>query len=125
MSGTLAGKRILVIEDEYFIASDMKRALEAENADVIGPVGDLGQGMALLAGGIPDAAVLDINLGGAYSYPIADILAANAVPYMFLTGYDDWMLPDAYRAVPHVAKPFAIHAVLATIEKLVGAREPA
>lgn len=124
MTRSLAGKRILVIEDEYFIAFDLKRALLHADAIVVGPAGDPDKGITLAAEGI-DAAVLDINLEGASSYPIADRLAEQAVPYVFLTGYDGWAIPAAYRHAPRVAKPFAVPAVIAAVERLVGGSEPA
>ncbi|WP_326522733.1 response regulator [Sphingomonas sp.] len=115
----LSGKRVLVIEDEYFIASDLKRALTAADAIVVGPAGDLAKGVALAAEGALDAAVLDVNLAGDRSYPIADRLSEAGVPFLFLTGYDDWALPDAYRAVPRVTKPLPVQNVIAEIAKLI------
>lgn len=120
MAGVLAGKQILVVEDEYFIASDLNRALLAEEAVVIGPVGQLKQALSLLHGALPDAAILDVNLEGALSFPIADRLAGLAVPFMFLTGYDGWALPERYRAVPRIIKPFPLTKVLACVCDLVG-----
>lgn len=119
MANALAGKRILVVEDEYFIASDLKRALTAQGAHVVGPAGTLAQGLALVREAAIDAAVLDVNLDGANSYPIADELAGRGTPYLFLTGYDDWALPEAYRAVLHIAKPHPVERVLETVERLL------
>ena len=47
MMGSLAGKHVLIVEDEYFVASDLKRALEKEDAVVVGPAGDLDKGLSL------------------------------------------------------------------------------
>lgn len=121
MAGPLAGKRILVVEDEYFIASDLKRALEKEGAVVAGPVGELPQGLALLSTDVIDAAILDVNLEGATSFPIADRLAEHGVPFIFLTGYDGWAIPDAYRDMPRIGKPFPIRAVIDCMTRLLGA----
>lgn len=118
MNDALAGKRILIVEDEYFIATDLKRMLSAAGAVVIGPVGKLKAGLALVEGVSIDAAVLDANLEEALSYPIADRLAERGVPYLFLTGYDGWSLPPQYRSAPRLAKPFPAQAVLAGLEKL-------
>lgn len=118
MSAGLSGKRILVIEDEYFIASDLKRALTAAGAEVAGPSGRVSEGLALSAGPHLDAALLDVNLEGEFSFAIADELAARGVPYVFVTGYDDWSLPEAYRAAPRVAKPFQLTVVLDTLDRL-------
>lgn len=124
MPGALAGKRILIVEDEYLIAADLKRTLAREEAIVLGPVGTLEGGLALAIDPI-DAAVLDVNLEGAFSYGIADALDARSVPYAFLTGYDEWSLPEAYRDTPKVTKPFTAGAIVAMVESLVAAREAA
>lgn len=118
MSTGLRGKRILVIEDEYFIASDLKRALTAAGAEVAGPSGQVREGLDLIAGPNLDAAVLDVNVEGELSFAIADELAARGVPYVFVTGYDDWSLPEGYRDTPRLAKPFQMHIVLDTLERL-------
>jgi DNA-binding response OmpR family regulator len=118
MAGMLMDKRILVVEDEYFIASDLKRTLKKEGAVVIGPVGDLQAGLALADEAL-DAAVLDVNLEETLSYPIADRLSSRGIPYMFLTGYDGWSLPAEHRETERLAKPFASKSVVTMVEKLV------
>lgn len=119
VSAGLAGKTILVIEDEYFIASDLKRALIAAGATVVGPVGGLAEGRALAAAHELHAAVLDVNLEGAMTYPLADDLVARGIPILFVTGYDDWAMPEAYRATPRIAKPFNMEGVLDAIAGLI------
>lgn len=114
----LSGKRILVVEDEYYIAADLRQVLEDEGAVVIGPTGSLAHGLNLAAEGV-DAALLDVNLEGANSYPIADLLTEQAVPYVFLTGYDGWSLPEGYQTVPHLAKPFRMEAVVLALDMLL------
>ena len=118
MADGLAGKNILVVEDEYFIASDLKRALLGAGATVVGPVGG-SEGHALAAGLKLDAAVLDVNLEGATTYPIADDLTARGVPFVFVTGYDEWAMPESYRGTPRIAKPFTMENVLEMVESLV------
>jgi CheY-like chemotaxis protein len=118
MSRKLAGKRILVVEDEYFIASDLQRALRQEGAEVVGPVGNLARGLRMVAEGDLDAAILDVNLEGDMSYPIADQLVAEHVPFMFLTGYDGWSLPLAYQATPRLSKPFSQPEVIKALAAL-------
>ncbi len=122
----LTGKRILIVEDEYFIASDLKRALNSQDAIVVGPVSSLDAGLAAVDGdGALDLAVLDVNLNGTASYAIADRLAQRGVPYMFLTGYDGWAMPSAHRGTPRLAKPFPPDAVVRVIEQLVARPEKA
>lgn len=121
MAGRLAGRRILVVEDEYFIASDMKRALVEEDAIVVGPVGQLDKGLALASSEAVDAAVLDVNLGDTTTYPIAERLRETATPWVFVTGYDGWSMPPEYRDTRRLAKPFSIGKVVdAVVEMIAG-----
>lgn len=102
----LAGHRVLVVEDEYFVADDIACALRALGVEVIGPEPTLDGALARLAQERVDAAVLDINLRGKMCFPLADALAVKGVPFVFATGYDRVMVPSAYRHVPRWEKPF-------------------
>jgi DNA-binding response OmpR family regulator len=121
MTGALAGRRILIVEDEYLIAADLRRTLGRAGATIVGPIGDLDEGLALAEAPL-DAAVLDVNLENALAYPIADRLVARGVPYMFLTGYDAWSLPDAYRDAPCLPKPFTPVGLVAAVAGLLPTR---
>lgn len=118
MTSSLQDKRILIVEDEYYIASDLKQALTNAGAQVVGPVSDLATGLALVEAGNLDAAILDMNLDGAMSFPIADQLAQAQVPHLFLTGYDGWSIPKAYRSVPRMAKPYAAERIIDAVAML-------
>jgi CheY-like chemotaxis protein len=105
-AGALASRRVLVVEDEYFLADDLAQVLETLGAQVVGPVPTLEKALALLAGERVDAAVLDINLKGQAVYPVADVLREQGVPFVFATGYDQRSIPDTYKDVPRWEKPF-------------------
>ncbi|ORE90581.1 response regulator [Aurantimonas sp. 22II-16-19i] len=103
----LLGKRVLVVEDEYYIAKDITDALEKLGARVIGPVGTKEEAMERLRETeVVDLAVLDINLHGEAIYSVADELSRRAIPYVFATGYDPTAIPEAYRDRPRWQKPF-------------------
>jgi DNA-binding response OmpR family regulator len=105
-SPRIAGRRLLVVEDEYLIASDLASWLEEQDAEVLGPVPSVEDAMALLdAGPLPDAAVLDINLGDEQVFPVADALQAADVPFVFLSGYDARVIPGNYGGVARCTKP--------------------
>ena len=102
----LAKRRVLLVEDDYFIVSDLARSFEAEGAEVVGPVATVADGLALLAEAPDlDAAVLDINLQGEMVFPLADALTARGVPFVFATGYDRTMVPPRYAEIVHCEKP--------------------
>jgi len=74
---------------------------------VVGPVPDLGGSLRLLDQGSLDGALLDINLAGTLSFPLAEALKERGVPFVFLTGYDEGTLfPPEFRAVRRISKPF-------------------
>src|SRR5438552_4232349 len=105
--GVLAGKAILVVEDEYTLASDLAHFLEGQGAAVFGPVGTLKGALALVErdGGRLDAAVLDINLRTERVYPVADVLIERGVPVVFATGYDELLMATPYIGLPRCQKP--------------------
>lgn len=104
--GVLAGRRVLVVEDEYFVADDIARTLERAGAEVVGPAPTLADALAHLDRGRIAAAVLDLNLRGEMAWPIVDTLAARGVPFVLATGYDQAAVPVAYRGIPLWEKPF-------------------
>ncbi|WP_373866760.1 hypothetical protein [Methylobacterium oxalidis] len=86
--GPLAGRHVLLVEDDYFIAFDMQRHFETSGAHVLGPAPSVREALALISGAARiDAAVLDINLRGEMAFAVADELAARGVPFLFTTGY--------------------------------------
>lgn len=122
--GTLAGKHILVVEDVYLVADDIRRALKRAGADVLGPVPDAVSGLQAAREQKLDAAVLDINLADELSYPIAEELDRRGVPFLFATGYDDWAMPLPWRGVRRIQKPFDVNELLAAVSDVIdGHRE--
>ena len=103
--GAAAGKKVLVAEDDYFIAKGLVRHLAQAGAEVVGPVPTVAGALAALEDGGIDAAVLDINLRGDPVYPVADALLARGVPFVFATGYAATAIPERYAAVERFEKP--------------------
>jgi DNA-binding LytR/AlgR family response regulator len=102
------GSQILIMEDEYFIADDLRRALMAAGADVVGPFDDPTEALKLVQSGGCElqGAVLDINLHGTMIFPLANELRARNVPFVFATGYDAGAIPPEFDDVPRWEKPF-------------------
>jgi CheY-like chemotaxis protein len=108
----LAGKAILVVEDDFFIATGLRGSLEMMGVQVLGPVGRVDDALALIARSERiDAALLDLNLHGVMAYPVADALSERRVPFMFITGYDHTAIPERFSTVPHSQKLVAPEAV--------------
>lgn len=104
--------RILVVEDEPLVALQLQSDLESDGHQVVGPAGDLAEGIALAQQEDIDAAFVDVSLGEDTSAEIADQLLARRIPFVFATGYTDVrMLPEHLRSVPRLAKPYAIDDV--------------
>ena len=102
----LEGRRILVVEDEYLIADDLRDALVEAGAEVLGPVSNVKDAAAMIASEVQiDCALLDINLNGAMVFDVADTLVAREIPFVFGTGYDHWAIPDRFAQVPRLEKP--------------------
>lgn len=113
--------RVLVVEDEYFIADEIARAAGAIGGEVIGPIPDVAGGLRMLAAGIEiDVAILDINLRGQPAFELADLLTDRGIPFVFATGYDAGAIPERFRLVACWEKPYD-HAELAAAIAVIGA----
>ena len=103
----LIGRRILVVEDDYLIAMDLSGWLQDLGAQIVGMAGSVSEALSLIEapGERIDGAILDVNLAGERVYPVADALMARAISFVFVTGYDRWIVPGTYAHVPRCDKP--------------------
>jgi two-component SAPR family response regulator len=107
--GTLAGRRILVVEDDFNIANAISMAFKANGAEIIGPVGNVRDALALVDNpGQIDGAVLDVKLRDEFIYPVAEALRVKNVSMVFTTGYDETSLAPAFADIPCLQKPVTI-----------------
>jgi CheY-like chemotaxis protein len=111
----LGGRRILVIEDEHIVAEALSRCLRTSGAVIVGPAATVEQALDLLeTSDRIDGALLDIDLRGIRAYAVADDLIARGVPFVFATGYET-MIPDRYRHVAVVQKPYDVAETAAAL----------
>lgn len=116
----ISGRRLLVVEDEYLIAWDLAAWLESKGVEVIGPVPSVADALeALEVESLPDAAVLDINLGEEQVFPVADALRAAHVPFVFLSGYDAKVIPEHLQDAPCCLKPLNRPRLLDALAQLM------
>jgi CheY-like chemotaxis protein len=110
--------RVLIIEDEYFLANDLEAALKSLGAGVIALAGDLNAAIELVARGGFDIAVLDINLRGNQAFGVADQLRLKGIPFVFSTGYGAEVIPARFADVTRWEKPFDPLMVARDVVKL-------
>jgi DNA-binding response OmpR family regulator len=103
---TLAGSRILVLEDEPIIGLALEDMLERQGAHVLLASG-IEEAGELIAAEEIDSAILDVNVHGLQSYPVATRLAERAVPFIFATGYGDRSHPEEFAGTPTISKPYS------------------
>jgi CheY-like chemotaxis protein len=117
---TLAGRRILVAEDEYFLADDLANILRKAGTEVLGPIGDTQEALRVVQDeACIDAAILDINLHGAMIFPVAAALRRRHTPFVFTTGYDQAAIPPEYSEVPRWVKPLDFAALVRALPQLL------
>jgi CheY-like chemotaxis protein len=107
VSPTLRDRRVLVVEDEYLIAMTLRDALESVGYAVVGPVASVEKATKTIACDPDiDAAIVDLNLGGAMAYPVADALLARNIPFVFTSGYENGALRTRYPQIKNCNKPY-------------------
>ena len=116
---SLAGNRVLVVEDEFFLASDLEQCLRAAGADVIGPTGSYEAAERLIEHSEPSCVILDMNLRGVPGGGLADLLDRKGIKYLVLSGYDPGAFPGGPRNAPCLAKPALPGQIVRAIADLV------
>jgi CheY-like chemotaxis protein len=117
---SLAGRRILVVEDEALVAIALEDMLLELGCSVIGPALRLEPALELARTEQLDGAVLDINLGDDRSFPVAEILSGRAVPFLFATGYGGSGLEPPFHQSPVLSKPYCLSALEEALRQLLG-----
>jgi CheY-like chemotaxis protein len=104
----LAKLRVLLVEDEAMVAMLIEDMLVELGATVVASAARLQDALDKAASSSFDAALLDLNLNGSLSLPVAELLLGRGLPFVFTTGYGATILPEALRRAPVLAKPFRL-----------------
>lgn len=115
------GRRVLVLEDEAIIAMLIEELLEDAGAEIDGH-STLATALAAVERQVPDMAVLDVNIHGETSYPVAEQLAARGVPLIFASGYGSAVHPEQFAGVPTVSKPYDMAEVTQAMQRALARR---
>nr|QQZ51433.1 response regulator [Phenylobacterium glaciei] len=97
---------MLVVEDEPLIGMDIEDAVEGLGHEVIGPIAELDEALEVAANAALGCAILDINIRGGHSYPVADMLLKRGLPVLLLSGYGEQTLPKRLQKEARLSKPF-------------------
>jgi two-component SAPR family response regulator len=106
ISGGLAGKRILIVEDEFFIALNLQRVLQEAGAWIVGSVPSVDDALDACDREDVDAAVLDVKLWEGSTLAVAAELRRRGIPFVFASAYSQDILPPPFRDRPYLMKPF-------------------
>jgi CheY-like chemotaxis protein len=100
--------RVFVVEDEVMIRMLLEDMLADLGYEIAASAGGLEEAVGLARNADFDVAILDVNLNGSAVYPVAEILSARGVPFVFSTGYGERGMPEPYRDRPTLQKPFQL-----------------
>jgi CheY-like chemotaxis protein len=122
---TLAGLRVLIVDDEPLIADFLQSLLEDAGCSVVGFAGTVETALAAVGQGALDGVLLDVSLHGQSSAPVAEMLQTNGVPFVVLTGHiEAEFANDALNNAPRLTKPFEVEHFQKVVAATLAARTP-
>lgn len=107
--------RILVVEDWWVVAEELRARLERLKCSVVGPVPTLQKGVRLAETESLDGAILDVDLNGNRVYPVAEVLRKRGIPFLFATGFDSPHVSGQYSDVLQLRKPYSFEELEAAV----------
>ena len=112
----MTGRRVLVVEDEVLVGMLIEEMLLDLGYEIAALSTHLDQALTLARTADFNVALLDINLNGRQSFPVADVVRARGLPFLFATGYGSRIVPEPYRDAPILQKPFSREDLRAALE---------
>ena len=104
--GNIAGKSVLIVEDNMLLAYDLAQTVSRLGAAIIQTAASLKEGLELARSGYFDVAIMDLSLRGEPCFPIASQLQARAIPFLFVSGYNSAVdMPEEHQTIPLLSKP--------------------
>ena len=104
--GALAGRRVMIVEDELLVAMLLEEALVEHGCEIVGPFSTVETALLAARGVVADVAVLDVNLRGKRVYPVAELLEARGIPFLLMSGYGRDGVPAEHANWVACSKPF-------------------
>lgn len=118
----LERSQVLVVEDDWHVATSMKKWLEAEGAHVVGPASSPNVGRVLADVYKPQVAIVDLNLGGRFAYDLISWLNSGGVPVVVVTGYSfsGEVTPNLGAVLPKPVEKTALIEAVRTAQESLG-----
>ncbi len=113
----MTSRRALIVEDEVLVAMLIEEMLVELGYEIAGLSTHLDQAVTLACTAPFDVALLDINLNGRQSFPVADAVRARGLPFLFATGYGSRIVPEPYRTAPILQKPFSLEELKDALQR--------
>ena len=110
--------RIFIAEDEILVAMAIEDMVRELGHIVTAVATRLDQAITLAASGEIDFAILDLNLAGSLSFPVADVLRQRNIPFLFATGYGSEGMTENYRNEFVLVKPYGIQGLRSAISNV-------
>ena len=111
-------RRVLVVEDEVLVGMLIEAMLQSLGYELAALSTHLDEALVLARTASFDFAVLDINLNGKQSFPVADVIRMRGLPFVFATGYGSRILGEPYTDAPILQKPFSLTVLRRTLEQI-------
>ncbi|WP_312366205.1 response regulator [Ensifer sp.] len=108
----------MIVEDEMLVAMLIEDVVAELGHQIVGPAMRLETALVAAEKEDLDFAILDINLAGKQSFPVADILSMRGIPFMFASGYGADGLVDPYRSALILQKPIAPEEIARVLMRL-------
>jgi len=121
---TLAGLRVLVVEDEMLVSLLIEDTLSESDCIIVGPFDKVSNALKAAQAEQIDAAVLDVNVAGVRVYPVAEVLAARGIPFLLLSGYGQDAVPLSHPEWRACSKPFTPEDLVSKLIDQVKQRQP-
>lgn len=117
---TLAGRRILILDEQASIAQLLAEMLQAFDCEVVGPANRVPEALTLLAEHPVDAAIIDVKIKGKPSYAVATELGRRGIPWAFASGNNTDEYVSRFPGVPVISKPYSSEHIFRVLCDLLG-----
>ena len=119
MTSNPIGSSILIIEDSPVIALATEEMILAFGYIPAGPVGNMASALEYAESGGVDAAIVDLNIRGTKTFALFSILKRRNIPFLIISGYADWKMPEEWADRPRLQKPFSEEQLRAKLSEVL------